>query len=1102
MRCTQHPGIAIAWAVLCAPGAATAQIELDIRNAPPGAVINLIGRGDDAIRLGPHAIAPGATVDPNRNTEPRGVPCNGTAIGAAGFFSVLTAFDDGMMSVIRPQRIVDNFQVSTPVNGAATLLWYGSFFGDDGLGSGLLGNENMTFRITIYNDDDGHPGSVHHLEDIQTTDPTDNVLAAVNGDGGAIIEHTLACPTLTLDANMCYWIEIVANNDSATGWAWMDSDTTEPDDDTVSFFALDANSGWCGLERSTRTDQTFCINGGLNFAAGLPDTCPPLGADEICSESINDLGNDNDGCHELDHVTGAGFQSASDTTRIADDFTALTAGSISEVCVGGFYIGGPDLCENPDAFEVRFYANNTAGIAPRPRGMPDEAMAIYTGFSELSGNLVLRKNTESDIVEATMILDPPLAVGAGECLWIEVINDKLGNDWVWLAGLDGNNRLGVDGLFVGTVPNTGYDPLEIIDATAIGASFTNVAFCINIAEIDDGEGCDLPDVFIGNDFCGAYGANGDSDLAINGATQTGVTFFALGEAAPHCGTVSTGTPDVWHRVVSPTAQNITISTDFPGTDYDTTLHVYCSPSSGGDECSDLRCVAANDDGATALARQSELTFAAEPNREYYIRLGGFGGVGGGAFSGNYEIGATGDGDTAALADPCDIPCEVDQNATSTEIAGDCAADLLFAFQCDDDRSNPAEALDPAAGDHASGWLRANDPDGNGPTRDADTWTISHPGGVLGFDFDNEMPIIFDLQNDANTCTNNASVIDGAIIIPQICDEFIDLQVSLPAGEYFFLLIPPTFYGGDCENVNTEYDVELSLVATGACCFADGTCSTDLSHVLCENTANNGLYSGDGIDCHAAMCPAPMPCCLGDGSCIEILPSGCAAMGGNAQGPGTCYGVSGTPTTRTNTATIAIPDNDPAGAVSTINMPDSFIIGDISVEIDIPDHPAIGDLVITLSHAGESVTLWANQCAQNAGLQATFTDVGAPEVCVTPTVGFIRPAEPLAAFDGLDASGDWTLSVTDIDAPDSGNVASWSITIDGRINIAAAGCINGCPCEFGGDPTEVDFQDLLAFLSLWFVNDASADINGDGVSVTDLLDFLDCWFASSTGTPCP
>jgi hypothetical protein len=59
----------------------------------------------------------------------------------------------------------------------------------------------------------------------------------------------------------------------------------------------------------------------------------------------------------------------------------------------------------------------------------------------------------------------------------------------------------------------------------------------------------------------------------------------------------------------------------------------------------------------------------------------------------------------------------------------------------------------------------------------------------------------------------------------------------------------------------------------------------------------------------------------------------------------------------------------------------------------------------------------------------------------------------------------------------------------------------CPCDLDGTPG-VDVFDLLAYLDLWFPQDAAADIDGSaGVDVFDLLAFLDCWFPASAGSPC-
>ncbi len=60
--------------------------------------------------------------------------------------------------------------------------------------------------------------------------------------------------------------------------------------------------------------------------------------------------------------------------------------------------------------------------------------------------------------------------------------------------------------------------------------------------------------------------------------------------------------------------------------------------------------------------------------------------------------------------------------------------------------------------------------------------------------------------------------------------------------------------------------------------------------------------------------------------------------------------------------------------------------------------------------------------------------------------------------------------------------------------------SACPCEFTGD-FSIDVEDLLAYLSLWFMEDGAADLNGGGTEVTDLLAFLSCWFPVSSGAAC-
>src|SRR5690349_8385003 len=59
------------------------------------------------------------------------------------------------------------------------------------------------------------------------------------------------------------------------------------------------------------------------------------------------------------------------------------------------------------------------------------------------------------------------------------------------------------------------------------------------------------------------------------------------------------------------------------------------------------------------------------------------------------------------------------------------------------------------------------------------------------------------------------------------------------------------------------DFTFTPVATGACCFSDGTCR----FIASQNcAAQGGTYAGNTVSCAQANCPQPGACCTGDGSC--------------------------------------------------------------------------------------------------------------------------------------------------------------------------------------------------------------------------------------------
>ncbi len=131
--------------------------------------------------------------------------------------------------------------------------------------------------------------------------------------------------------------------------------------------------------------------------------------------------------------------------------------------------------------------------------------------------------------------------------------------------------------------------------------------------------------------------------------------------------------------------------------------------------------------------------------------------------------------------------------------------------------------------------------------------------------------------------------------------------------------------------------------------------------------------------------------------------------------------------------LTIPDWDAAsgpGVVShTINVPNSFTIHDVDIDVII-DHTWLWDLKIEVEHLGVIVTLWDQACGSEDNMDVIFDDEGNPVFCASPTVGNITPTSAwgtaLSAFDGMDSSGDWKITVTDNAAPDTGTLEHWSV----------------------------------------------------------------------------
>lgn len=109
----------------------------------------------------------------------------------------------------------------------------------------------------------------------------------------------------------------------------------------------------------------------------------------------------------------------------------------------------------------------------------------------------------------------------------------------------------------------------------------------------------------------------------------------------------------------------------------------------------------------------------------------------------------------------------------------------------------------------------------------------------------------------------------------------------------------------------------------------------------------------------------------------------------------------------------IPDNDPEGLRSSININNNKKINDIKVWVDV-NHSWIGDLTIDLiSPAGSSVRLHNREGRSSDNIVKTYT----PQDTVQ-----------LRQIFGENAGGEWVLKVADMAAQDEGHLNRWGLEI--------------------------------------------------------------------------
>lgn len=122
---------------------------------------------------------------------------------------------------------------------------------------------------------------------------------------------------------------------------------------------------------------------------------------------------------------------------------------------------------------------------------------------------------------------------------------------------------------------------------------------------------------------------------------------------------------------------------------------------------------------------------------------------------------------------------------------------------------------------------------------------------------------------------------------QQTETLTDFVLPAPTPDPFFLL--RVYKAGGPTGIQRydmliEVDTASVVVATGACCFNDGSCADNQSDTDCATAG--GTFQGLGTTCAAANCPILIgACCFDDGTCAPLTDPDCVTADGTFQGTG-------------------------------------------------------------------------------------------------------------------------------------------------------------------------------------------------------------------------
>jgi len=111
------------------------------------------------------------------------------------------------------------------------------------------------------------------------------------------------------------------------------------------------------------------------------------------------------------------------------------------------------------------------------------------------------------------------------------------------------------------------------------------------------------------------------------------------------------------------------------------------------------------------------------------------------------------------------------------------------------------------------------------------------------------------------------------------------------------------------------------------------------------------------------------------------------------------------------------------------MKEGYSLTGLEIYLDSIMHPRVSDLEISLTHHDVTEKLVYHVTDQGSNfLWTKLTDDASKIVTdgIAPFSGDHKPYQPLAAFNGMDPNGDWTLTIYDSETGHEGTLNAWGI----------------------------------------------------------------------------